>query len=99
ITMSLCGLGQTAPLPLVGGLRYFMEEFEQHINDEHCVAGRCDVLVEREAKGLKNTPAWLEETSLPARIGERYRRQAGAITMGNGNGTAPALTDGKAVRR
>jgi NADH:ubiquinone oxidoreductase subunit F (NADH-binding) len=101
VEMSLCGLGQTAPLPLLGGLRYFMDEFLQHINDKHCVAGRCDVLVRRERENLKHTPAWLEERYLPARIGERYRQQFGAITQngGNGAGSAPAATAGKTVSR
>ncbi|MEO8286702.1 MAG: NADH-ubiquinone oxidoreductase-F iron-sulfur binding region domain-containing protein [Chloroflexota bacterium] len=98
VEMSLCGLGQTAPLPLVGGLRYFMDEFMEHINDKHCVAGRCEVLVQREQENRKNSPAWLEERFLPARIGERYRQQFGAITQ-NGGGTAPSLTQGKTVSR
>lgn len=101
VEMSLCGLGQTAPLPLLGGLRYFLDEFMEHINDKHCKTGQCVVLVEREKKGTKNTPAWLEETFLPTRIGERYRKQFSAITQneGNGTGTAPATTAGKAVQR
>jgi hypothetical protein len=78
-----------------------MDEFLQHINDKHCVAGRCDVLVRRERENLKHTPAWLEERYLPARIGERYRQQFGAITQngGNGAGSAPAATAGKTVSR
>jgi NADH:ubiquinone oxidoreductase subunit F (NADH-binding) len=101
VEMSLCGLGQTAPLPLLGGLRYFMDEFTEHINDKHCRAGRCDVLVKREKENLKHTPAWLQEQFLPARIGERYRQQFGAITQtpGNGSGQSPAATAGKAVTR
>ena len=73
----------------------------EHINDKHCEAGRCDVLVKREQENLKHTPAWLEEKFFPARIGERYRQQFGAITQisGNGTGTAPAATAGKAVSR
>ena len=61
------------------------------------MAGRCEVLVEREQKRLNKHPRVAGGTYLPARIGERYRRQFGAITLGNGNGTAPAATDGKAV--
>jgi NADH-ubiquinone oxidoreductase-F iron-sulfur binding region len=103
VEMSLCGLGQTAPLPLVGGLRYFLEEFMEHINDKHCVAHQCTVLEEREQRGTKNSPAWLEESYLPARIGERYRRQFSAITAGNGNGngtgTPAGQTESKTVRR
>lgn len=38
---SLCGLGQTAPNPLLSALRYFREEFEEHIFDRKCRAGVC----------------------------------------------------------
>ena len=32
VEMSLCGLGQTAPLPLMGGIRWFRDEFVEHIS-------------------------------------------------------------------
>ncbi len=38
---SLCGLGQTAPNPIVSTLRYFRDEYEAHIKDHHCAAGVC----------------------------------------------------------
>ena len=38
---SLCGLGQSAPNPVLGTLRYFMDEYEAHIKDHHCAAGVC----------------------------------------------------------
>jgi len=38
---SLCGLGQTAPNPVLSTLRYFREEYEEHIRDKHCRAGTC----------------------------------------------------------
>ncbi len=38
---SLCGLGQTAPNPVLTTLRYFLEEYEEHINDKKCRAGKC----------------------------------------------------------
>jgi bidirectional [NiFe] hydrogenase diaphorase subunit len=38
---SLCGLGQTAPNPVLSTLRYFREEYEAHIRDHHCAAGVC----------------------------------------------------------
>lgn len=100
VEMSLCGLGQTAPLPLLGGFRYFMNEFEEHINQKHCPTGRCEVLVQREQERRQHEPAWLQESYLPARIGERYSRQLGAINQGNnGNSSAAAPTQGKTVRR
>jgi bidirectional [NiFe] hydrogenase diaphorase subunit len=38
---SLCGLGQTAPNPVVSTLRYFGEEYRQHIDGQSCAAGVC----------------------------------------------------------
>ncbi len=38
---SLCGLGQTAPNPVLTTLRYFREEYLAHIRDHKCPAGRC----------------------------------------------------------
>jgi NADH:ubiquinone oxidoreductase subunit F (NADH-binding) len=38
---SLCGLGQTAPNPVLTTLRYFKEEYVSHIVDKKCPAGRC----------------------------------------------------------
>ena len=38
---SLCGLGQTAPNPVLATLRWFQEEYEEHIFERHCRAGVC----------------------------------------------------------
>jgi NADP-reducing hydrogenase subunit HndC len=38
---SLCGLGQTAPNPVLTTLRYFKDEYLQHIVDKNCQAGKC----------------------------------------------------------
>ena len=38
---SLCGLGQTAPNPVLTTLRYFKDEYVEHIVDKTCRAGRC----------------------------------------------------------
>jgi NADP-reducing hydrogenase subunit HndC len=42
---SLCGLGQTAPNPVLTVLRYFQEEVETHIRDRQCPAGVCPDLI------------------------------------------------------
>jgi NADH-quinone oxidoreductase subunit F len=42
---SLCGLGQTAPNPVLSTLRYFREEFEAHIYDHTCPAKVCKGLI------------------------------------------------------
>jgi NADH:ubiquinone oxidoreductase subunit F (NADH-binding) len=38
---SLCGLGQTAPNPVLSTLRYFREEYLEHIHAKRCLAGEC----------------------------------------------------------
>ncbi|MCF7837253.1 MAG: NADH-quinone oxidoreductase subunit NuoF [Candidatus Marinimicrobia bacterium] len=43
---SLCGLGQTAPNPVMSTLRYFMPEYEAHINERHCPAAKCKELIQ-----------------------------------------------------
>jgi NADH-quinone oxidoreductase subunit F len=42
---SLCGLGQTAPNPVLTTLRYFRDEYEEHIRKHHCRAAVCRGLV------------------------------------------------------
>jgi len=38
---SLCGLGQTAPNPVLSTIKYFREEYDEHIRDKYCRAGVC----------------------------------------------------------
>jgi NADH-quinone oxidoreductase subunit F len=42
---SLCGLGQTAPNPVLTTIRYFRDEYEAHINHAHCPAMVCSEFV------------------------------------------------------
>jgi NADH-quinone oxidoreductase subunit F len=42
---SLCGLGQTAPNPVLTTIRYFRAEYEAHIKDKTCPAGVCKALI------------------------------------------------------
>jgi NADH:ubiquinone oxidoreductase subunit F (NADH-binding)/(2Fe-2S) ferredoxin/Pyruvate/2-oxoacid:ferredoxin oxidoreductase delta subunit len=44
-TGALCGLGQTAPNPVLTTIRYFREEYEAHIRDKNCPAGVCKELI------------------------------------------------------
>ena len=44
-TASLCGLGQTAPNPVLSTIRYFREEYEAHIHEKRCPAGVCKHLL------------------------------------------------------
>ncbi|HHW56008.1 MAG: NADH-quinone oxidoreductase subunit NuoF [bacterium] len=43
---SLCGLGKTAPNPVLSTIRYFREEYEEHIRNKYCPAGVCKELTE-----------------------------------------------------
>jgi NADH-quinone oxidoreductase subunit F len=45
---SLCGLGKTAPNPVLSTLRYFFSEYEAHINQKCCPAGVCQALITYE---------------------------------------------------
>ncbi len=45
---SLCGLGRTAPNPVLTTLRYFRDEYEAHINNKKCPANVCQSLVNGE---------------------------------------------------
>ena len=42
---SLCGLGQTAPNPVLSTLRYFRDEYVAHVKDKRCPAGACKRLL------------------------------------------------------
>jgi formate hydrogenlyase subunit 6/NADH:ubiquinone oxidoreductase subunit I len=42
---AMCGLGQTAPNPVLTTLKYFRHEYEEHINDKKCRAGACHNLI------------------------------------------------------
>jgi NADH:ubiquinone oxidoreductase subunit F (NADH-binding)/Pyruvate/2-oxoacid:ferredoxin oxidoreductase delta subunit len=42
---SLCGLGKTAPNPVLSTIRYFRDEYEAHIRDRRCPAGVCKALI------------------------------------------------------
>lgn len=42
---ALCGLGQSAPNPILSTLRFFRDEYEAHVNDKRCPAGVCQGLL------------------------------------------------------
>jgi len=41
---SLCGLGQTAPNPVLSTLKYYRDEYEAHVKEHRCPAGACKAL-------------------------------------------------------
>lgn len=48
---SLCGLGQTAPNPVLTTIRYFRHEYEAHIKERKCPVGACTALLKFEIDG------------------------------------------------
>ena len=50
---SLCGLGQTAPNPVLSTLRFFRDEYEAHVFERRCPAGVCQGLVAFEIDNEK----------------------------------------------
>ncbi len=43
---SLCGLGQTAPNPVISTLTYFFDEYKEHIENKKCPAHKCQELLD-----------------------------------------------------
>ena len=48
VKASVCGLGQTAPNPVLSTMRYFMDEYIEHVRDHKCRAKECKSLTEIE---------------------------------------------------
>lgn len=44
-TASVCGLGQTAPNPILSTLRYFRDEYMEHVKNKRCPVGECKALL------------------------------------------------------
>jgi NAD-dependent dihydropyrimidine dehydrogenase PreA subunit len=75
IATSLCGLGQTAPNPVLSTIRYFRHEYEAHIKDHWCHAGICSDLasfhvIEEVCKGCG---ACLRACPQQAIVGEKKK--------------------------
>lgn len=68
---ALCGLGQTAPNPVLSTIRHFRAEYEAHIRDKHCEAGVCPSLVRAPCQSA--CPAHVDIPGFIALTGEgRY---------------------------
>jgi NADH-quinone oxidoreductase subunit F len=50
---SLCGLGKTAPNPVLSTLRYFRKEYEEHVFEKRCRTGQCKALLKPEINAEK----------------------------------------------
>ena len=62
---SLCGLGQTAPNPVLTTIRYYRDEYEAHINEKRCPAASCEALVDFNIDAEKCTGCTLCAKNCP----------------------------------
>jgi len=76
---SLCGLGQTAPNPVLSTLKYFRHEYEAHILDKHCAACQCEGLV--KAPCNHTCPAGVDTSSYLALVAAGQFKEAMAVHM------------------
>ncbi|HEC34464.1 MAG TPA: NADH-quinone oxidoreductase subunit NuoF [Chloroflexi bacterium] len=99
---SLCGLGQTAPNPVLTTIRYFRDEYEAHIREHRCPAGVCSALV--RAKCTNACPAEVDVPSYVSLVAQgRYaealevhrRRNPFALVCGR---VCPAFCETKCRR-
>ena len=63
---SLCGLGQTAPNPVLSTLRYFRDEYVEHIVNKRCPAGVCKALLNYKIDPVKCKGCTLCAKNCPA---------------------------------
>jgi len=66
---ALCGLGQTAPNPVLSTIRHFRHEYEAHIRDKHCEAGVCATMY--EARCTNACPADVDVPGFVSLVGEK----------------------------
>jgi NADH:ubiquinone oxidoreductase subunit F (NADH-binding)/(2Fe-2S) ferredoxin/Pyruvate/2-oxoacid:ferredoxin oxidoreductase delta subunit len=76
---SLCGLGKTAPNPVLSTLRYFFSEYEAHINEKCCPAGVCQALITYEIDDEKCKGCGLCQKACPHGVIKGEKKEAHTI--------------------
>ena len=76
---SLCGLGQTAPNPVLSTLKYFRHEYEDHILNRHCSACQCEGLV--KAPCSHTCPAGVDTPSYIALVAAGQFKEGMSVHM------------------
>ena len=96
---SLCGLGQTAPNPVLTTLRYFRDEYEAHIDEQRCPALACKALIAytRRPGGLHRLHAVRQEVPVDAATGDGRRRRTSS-TRSSASRATPAAPPASSTR-
>ncbi len=76
---SLCGLGQTAPNPVLTTLRYFRAEYDEHIRNKRCPAKKCKALIRYSILADKCTGCTLCSKVCPTKAARGERKKAHEI--------------------
>lgn len=78
---SLCGLGQTAPNPILSTIRHFREEYDIHIREKRCPAAACKPLVNFRVVEDKCKRCGLCKKACPANAVQWERKELAAIDL------------------
>jgi NADH-quinone oxidoreductase subunit F len=76
---SLCGLGQTAPNPVLTTLRYFRAEYDDHIRNKRCAAKKCKALIRFDVVAESCTGCMLCAKVCPTKAARGERRKVHTI--------------------
>ena len=76
---SLCGLGKTAPSPVLSTLRYFRADYEAHVLHKCCPAGKCKALLKPEINAAKCKGCGLCAKKCPVKAISGEKKQAHKI--------------------
>ena len=79
---SLCGLGQTAPNPVLTTLNQFLHEYEEHIHNKRCPAGVCRELITFHIDGDKCTGCGRCRTGCPQKAISGEKKEVHVLDQG-----------------
>ncbi|MBN1459242.1 MAG: NADH-quinone oxidoreductase subunit NuoF [Armatimonadetes bacterium] len=79
LAASLCGLGQTAPNPVLSTIRYYRDEYDAHVVEKRCPAGACQALIGYRILAEKCTGCGLCLKTCPVNAISGERKQPHSI--------------------
>jgi len=80
---TLCALGGTAPNPVLTTIKYFREEYEAHVNEKRCPAGKCKALITYYIDAEACTGCMLCAKKCPTSCISGEKKQPHVIDVGN----------------